>query len=157
MADSPSVKNPSSVASTFTGAKIFQKSFIKQYGLLFVLLPMAFLFVWLGLVDADTRTAFFITAAVCALLMLIPFFQVSAVKVEPDKLTLQTFFEEKELRASQIKEIKMQSLRGRYGRVTNIVNIIPVEGKNYPLGGFADGEEIIYGYLMNWWNSSQNR
>jgi hypothetical protein len=87
--------------------------------------------------------------------MLIPFFQVSAVKMEPDKLTVETFFEQKELGPRQIREIKMQSLRGRYGRVTNIVNIIPIQGKNYPLGGFADGEEILYGSLMNWWNTYQ--
>ena len=155
--ESPSIGSPSTAAIAFTGIKTFQKSFIKQYGLLFVLIPLCLLFVWLGFADTETRTAFFITATGSALLMLIPFFQVSAVKVEPDKLTIQTFFEEKELSASQIREIKMQSLRGRYGRVTNIVNIIPVEGKNYPLGGFADGEEIMYGYLINWWDRSRNR
>jgi hypothetical protein len=77
--------------------------------------------------------------------------------VEPNKLTVQTFFEEKELSAHQIKEIKMQSVHGRYGRVTNFVNIIPVEGKKYPVSGFSEGEEIIYGFLMNWWNRYQNR
>ena len=90
------------------------------------------------------------------LVMIIPLFQVSTVKVEPNKLTIETFFEQKELAARQIKEIKMQSVRGRYGRVTNLVNIIPVEGKNYPLGGFSDGDEIIYGILMNWWNTFRN-
>ena len=142
----------------FTETKTFRKSFLKQYGLLFALIPMCLLFAWLGLSStAETRTAFLVSAGFCALLMLIPFFQVSGVKVEPNKLTVQTFFEEKELSARQIKEIKMQSIRGRYGRVTNIVNIIPQEGKNYPLGGFSEGEEIIYGFLMNWWNQYQNR
>jgi hypothetical protein len=109
------------------------------------------------LADPQLKTASFISAAFCVLVMVIPFFQVSAIKVEPNKLTLETFFEEKELTASQIKEIKMQSVRGRYGRVTNFVNIIPVEGKKYPLGGFSDGDEIIYGFLMNWWNQYQSR
>ncbi len=89
--------------------------------------------------------------------MIVPFFQVSAIKVEPNKLIIETFFEEKELSARQIKEIKMQSVQGRYGRITNFVNIIPLEGKKYPLAGFSDGDEIIYGFLMNWWNQYQSR
>jgi hypothetical protein len=141
----------------FTETKTFQKSFFRQYALCVVMVPVALLMVWLGLADPQLKTASFISAAFCVLVMVIPFFQVSAIKVEPNKLTLETFFEEKELTASQIKEIKMQSVRGRYGRVTNFVNIIPVEGKKYPLGGFSDGDEIIYGFLMNWWNQYQSR
>lgn len=153
---SPSIANDN--LPSFTETKTFKKSFFKQYGLLFALIPMCLLFGWLGLAaSAETRTAFLVTAGFCALLMLIPFFQVSAVKVEPNKLTVQTFFEEKEFSAHQIKEIKMQSVHGRYGRVTNFVNILPVEGKNYPLSGFSEGEEILYGFLVNWWNTYQNR
>jgi hypothetical protein len=77
--------------------------------------------------------------------------------VEPNKLTIETFFEQKELSARQVKEIKMQAVRGRYGRVTNFVYIIPIEGKKYPLSGFSEGEEMIYGYLMNWWNTYKDR
>jgi hypothetical protein len=153
---SPSTANDNLPA--FTGTKTFKKNFFKQYGLLFALIPMCLLFAGLGLAaSAETRTAFLVSAGFCALLMLIPFFQVSGVKVEPDKLTVQTFFEEKEFSVRQIKEIKMQSVHGRYGRVTNFVNIVPLEGKNYPLSGFSEGEEIIYGFLMNWWNRHQNR
>ena len=153
-------ESPSTVGDNqpaFTTTRTFRKSFIKQYGLLFALIPMCLLFVWLGLASAETRVAFFVTAGVCALLMLIPFFQVSGIKVEPNKLTIQTFFEEKEFSAGQIQEIKMGSVHGRYGRVTNFVNILPVEGKNYPLNGFSEGDELIYGFLMNWWKGSQNR
>lgn len=153
--ESPSTTSHNAPAFFIT--RTFQKSFIKQYGLLFALLPMGLLFVWLGLASAETRVAFFVTAGVCALLMLIPFFQVSGIKVEPNRLTIQTFFEEKEFSAAQIKEIKMKSVHGRYGRVTNFVNILPVEGKNYPLSGFSEGDELIYGFLMNWWKGSQNR
>jgi hypothetical protein len=142
---------------TFTETKTFTKSFFRQYALCLVMVPVALLMVWLGLADPELKTASFISAAFCILVMIVPFFQVSAIKVEPNKLTLETFFEEKELSAHQIKEIKMQSVRGRYGRVTNFVNIIPVEGKKYPLGGFSDGEEILYGFLTNWWNTYQSR
>ena len=154
--ESPSTLRTPVASPSFDGTRTFQKSFLRQFGLLFILVPFFLLLVWMGFVSTESRTAFFITAGVCGLLMLLPFFQVSAVKVEPSKLTVETFFEQKELSPRQIKEIKMQSLRGRYGRITNIVKIIPVEGKNYPLGGFADGEEMIYGFLMNWWNTYQN-
>ena len=51
----------------------------------------------------------------------------------------------------------MQSVRGRYGRVTNFVNIVTVQGRNYPMQGFSDGDEIIYGILRQWWESYRNR
>ena len=135
---------------------MFRKSFFKQYWLLFLLTPFCLLLFWLSFANPETQIAFWVSAAFCGLFMLVPFFQVSALKVEPNKLTIQTFFEEKEFSARQISEIKMQSVHGRYGRVTNFVNIIPVEGKKYPLGGFSEGEEIIYGVLMNWWAKNQN-
>lgn len=141
----------------FTESKTFRKSFFKQYGLLFALIPMCLLLFSLGLGATDTRAIFLVSAGLCALLMLIPFFQVSAIKLEPNSLTLENFFEEKEFSAHEIKEIKMQAVRGRYGRITNIVNITPWKGKNYPLGGFPEGQEMLYGFLMNWWDTYRNR
>jgi hypothetical protein len=152
----PAQLSPSG-AVVFTETRTFQKGFLKQYGLLFVLVPLFLLFIWMSFASADSRLAFLVTAGVCALLMLIPFFQVAGLKVEPNQLTIQSFFEEKVLSASQVREIKMQSVRGRYGRVTNFVNIIPVEGKKYALVGFAEGEELLYGFLMNWWSAYQRR
>jgi hypothetical protein len=155
---SPSVADSRPISTpAFTETRTFQKSFIRQYGLLFVLIPLIFLFGWLAFASAEARTASIISAVVCVLFMLIPFLQVGSIKVEPNKLTIETFFEQKELTAGEIKEIKMQAVRGRYGRVTNFVHIVPIEGKKYPLGGFSEGEEVIYGYLMNWWNAYQNK
>jgi hypothetical protein len=133
--------------------KIFRKGFFKQYGILFALIPFLFLFVWLAFASPEARTASLITGGACALLSLIPFFQVGSVRVEPNKLTIETFFEEKQLTAQEIKEIKMQTIKGRYGRVTHIVNIIPIKGKNYPIGKFNDRAEVIYDFLMKWWNT----
>jgi hypothetical protein len=89
--------------------------------------------------------------------MLLPFLQVGAVKVEPNKLTVETFIEQKQFSARQIKDIKMEAVRGRYGRVTNYVNIVTKQGKNYPMQGFSEGDEIIYGILHQWWESYRNR
>jgi len=91
---------------------------------------LLFLFVWLAFASSEARTASIVTAAVCVLLMLIPFLQVSSTKVEPNKLTVETFFEQKEFSAPQIKEIKMKSVNGHYGQVTNIVHVVLTEGKH---------------------------
>jgi hypothetical protein len=142
---------------SFTGTKTFKKSVLKQYTLSLGVIPLILLMVWLGMASPELRTASFISAGFCLLVMVVPFFQVSAVKLEPNKLTIESFFEENEFSARQIKEIRMQSVTGRYGRVTNFINVIPAEGKKYPLGGFQEGDELVYGFLMNWWNQYQNR
>ena len=144
-------------AFAFGKSKTFRKSFYKQYGLSVLGILFCAMFVWLASVSPENRTAFLVTGGFCVLIVIVPFFQVSAISVEPNKLTIETFFEQKEFAARQIKEIKMQSIRGRYGRVTNLVNIIPTEGKNYPLGGFSDGDEIIYGTLLNWWETYRSQ
>jgi hypothetical protein len=145
------------VAPALTGTKTFRKSFIRLYGLGFVMFFFCLLLVWLAFEDPETQVAFLAGAGFCVLVMVLTLFQVSAIKVEPNKLTIESLFEEKVLSARQIKEIKMQSVHGRYGRVTNLVVIIPTEGRKYPLGGFSAGEEVIYGFLTNWWNAHQNR
>ena len=145
-----------STTPSFSGTRTFKKSFIRQYGILFVVVPMGVLAV-LAAFEPQNRVGAIIAAVVCFLLLFLPFLQVGLVKVEPNKLTVESFLEQKEFSARQIKEIKMASVRGRYGRVTNYVNIVPVQGKNYPMQGFADGDEIIYGILQQWWESYKNR
>jgi hypothetical protein len=143
--------------SKFGEARTFRKNFFKQYGMSLFGVLFCLLFIWLASTPSEERVAFIAVAGFCALVAIIPFFQVSTIKVEPNKLTIETFFEQKEFTARQIKEIKMNSIQGRYGRVTNVVNVTPDKGKNYPLGGFSEGDEIIYGILMSWWNTYRNR
>jgi len=143
--------------SEFPGTKNFEKSFFRQYGSYFLIVPFCLLAVWTAFTDLEHRIGASIAVIFCLVLMILPLLQVSAIKVEPNKLTVETLFEQKEFSARQIKDIKMQSVRGRHGRVTNFVNIVPVEGKKYPLGGFSVGEEILYGFLTNWWNTYRNR
>lgn len=155
-------QSQSTPAPAFTGTKTFKKSSLTQYSItvvgFFFCLILVFLISSVH-INWDFFAIFGILLGVVfgALLILIPFFQVGTVKVEPTKLTLATFFGEKEVSAPQIQEIEMKSVTGRYGRVTNFVSIRLVEGKNYSLGGFPAGEEIIYGFLMNWWNTYRNR
>ncbi len=144
-------------APAFKGTRTFRKNFFKQYGLVILLIPFCFFAVWTAYTSAENRLGAILATVFCLIMIVLPFFQVSAVKVEQDKITFETLFEEKAFSAKQIRDVKMQSVRGRYGRVTNYVNIVTAEGKNYPLQGFSEGDEIIYGILSNWWNANRTR
>jgi hypothetical protein len=155
---SPSMgSNSTSVAPSSRGTRTFTKEFFKQYGTLFIFIPLWVYLTSAAITSSENRTWTLITIGICGIMILIPFFQVNSVKVEADHLIIETIFEKKVLQAKEISEIKMQSVRGRYGRVTNFVNITLVKGMNYPLQGFTDGDEIIYGILSNWWNAHRNR
>lgn len=144
-------------APLFSGTRTFKKSFFKQYGILLLVIPFGLLAAWTAFAEPEYRIGAGISAVFCFIMFLLPFFQVGSVKVEPNKLTVESFFEQKEFSGRQIREIRMQSVRGRYGRVTNFVNIVTAKGKNYPLQGFKDGDEIIYGVLRQWWEAYRNR
>ena len=145
-----------SAAPSFSGARTFKKGFIKQFGILFLVIPLG-LASALAAFDPEYRLGAGISAVVCFLFVFVPFFQVGSVKVEPNKLTVETFIEQKSFSAREIRSIKMESVRGRYGRVTNYVNIVTAQGKNYPMQGFTEGDEIIYGILHQWWETYRNR
>ena len=143
----------SSDTSSFRETITFRKSFFRHYGILFIVIPLFSLSIWTTLTGTENRVVAFIAACFCGILTIRPFFQVSSIKVEPDKLTIETTFEEKVLSARDVKEIKLRSVRGRSGHVTHYVNIISGKGKNYSLQGFSDGDEILHGTLLNWWDS----
>ena len=138
-------------APTFAGDRVFKKSFFKQYGSYLIVIPLCLFAAWTAYAEPQYRVGASISAIFCLVMMILPLFQVNVVKVEQKKLTIESLFEAKEFSAKEIREIKMQTVRGRYGQVTNLVNIIPIKGKNYPLQGFSEGDEIIYGVLTNWW------
>ncbi|RPJ17666.1 MAG: hypothetical protein EHM33_32825 [Chloroflexi bacterium] len=144
-------------AAAFSGTKNFEKSFFRKYGSYILIIPLCLISVWAVFAEPENRMGALLLAAVSIAMMILPLFQVSGIKVEPNQMTIETLFEQKVLSARQIREIKMQSVRGRQGRATNFVVIIPTEGKKYSLADFADGDEIIYGFLTNWWNAYRNR
>jgi hypothetical protein len=144
-------------APAFSGVKKFEKSLFKQYGAYVLIIPLCLLAAWVAYAEPENRIGASIVAIGCIVVMILQLFQVSAIKVEPNRLTIETLFEQKALSAREIKDIKMQSVRGRYGRVTNFVVVVPAEGKKYSLIGFSVGEEVMYGFLTNWWNAYRNR
>lgn len=145
------------LSPAFIGTRTFKRRFLTQYAMSFLLIPVCMLVVWSLVAEPQYRIGASIFGVSCAILMILPFFQVSVIKVEPDRLTVETFMEQKEFSARQIKEIKMQSVRGRYGRAASFVNIVPVTGRNYSLQGFPDGDEIIFGTLVNWWETYRDQ
>jgi hypothetical protein len=138
-------------------AQKVREKFFQTIWLIPFVLPLCLFAVWTAFTEPEYRIGASIAAFFCIAMIILPLFQVSAIKVEPNKLTIESLFEQKVFSARQIRDIKMQSVRGRYGRVTNFVVIVPAEGKKYPVGGFSEGEEILYGFLTNWWDAYRNR
>jgi disulfide bond formation protein DsbB len=144
-------------APAFTGTKLFKKSALMQYGGFLLYIPLCLISFWTVLTDPENQIVALLVGIACVVMMVLSIFQVNGVKVEPNKLTVQTLFGEKDFSAREIREIKMQSVRRRYGNVTTYVMVISMEGKKYSLMGFSEGTEIIYGFLTNWWNAYRNR
>ncbi len=144
-------------APAFTGTKFFKKSLFSQYAGFLLYIPVCLLSFWSLLTEPEYQIGALLLGIACIVMMLFSLFQINGIKVEPNKLTVQTLFGEKDFGAREIREIKMQSVRRRYGNVTTYVVVASVEGKKYSLIGFSDGTEIIYGFLTNWWNAYRNR
>lgn len=141
----------------FTGTKSFKRSALVQYGGFLLYIPLCLLSFWTLLTEPENQVGALIVGIACLALMVFSIFQINAIKVGPNKLTVQTLFGEKDFSAREIREIKMQSVRRRYGNVTTYVVVTSMEGKKYSLMGFSEGTEIIYGFLTNWWNAYRNR
>jgi len=147
----------SSTGSTpsFTGTKLFKKGMFAQYGVILLMIPLCMVGAWFTIMNDDKFAGIGISL-VGLLFMAISLFSINQVKLEPNKLTTETFFGEKEYTAREIKEIAMKTVRGRYGAATNFVNIKPVKGGDISMAGFPEGDEIIYGALINWWETYKN-
>ena len=123
--DMPGISPASTAhAPTFAGDRIFKKGFFKQYGSYLIVMPLCLLAAWTAYAEPQYRVGASISLIFCLVMMILPLFQVNVVKVQQKKLTVESLFESKEFSAKEIREIKMQTVRGRYG-VTNFVNIIP--------------------------------
>jgi len=140
-------------ASSRTGAKAFQKSFPVKYGALFLLIPASLLF--LGAVF----TALFLPAILIGIFLFffwrMTLFAPYMISVEENRLFTQSFLKKQNLTAQQIKNIRLISLRNRHGVAKNFIQIEPLEGKAFRLSKFPEGNEMMYGFLKNWWGAYQ--
>jgi hypothetical protein len=146
----------SSPSLAFSGTKTFKKNFFAQYGAILLMIPLCLVSVWL-IVSTKDYSAGIGIGLVALFFMSTSLFAIHIVKVQANKLLTESFFGEKEFTAGQIKNISMKTVRSRRGVANNFVHIEPVEGSAFSLGGFPEGEEIMYGFLMNWWNASRNK
>jgi len=153
---SPSAGGNASPVPSFTGTKVFKKGWFAQYGVILLMIPIFMVGGWLAL-TSENKFAGIGVALVGLFFMAMSLFNINHVKLEPNKLTTETFFGEKEYTAREIKEIGMKTVRSRHGIASNFVNIQLVKGGSISMAGFPDGDEIIYGILINWWESYRNR
>lgn len=147
--------NPNASPS-FTGIKVFKKNLFAQYGVIILMIPLCLFGVW-ALVATEEPWVGVVVMLIGLLFMVFSLFAVHQIKVEPGKITTESFFSQKEYTPVQIKDISMKTVRSRRGVATNFVNVQPVQGSAISLAGFSEGDEIIYGILMSWWQSQQNK
>ena len=80
---------------------------------------------------------------------------IQEVVIRPQQITIVGNFGEEELTRDQIAKIEMKSQRQRRGRVVNFVVIQRTSGKALSINGLSGGPELLYGTLMNWWQSAR--
>jgi hypothetical protein len=143
-------------ASAFTGEKVFKKGFLGRFGSYIITIPFFFVCIWTIFADSENMIAASIGAAVTFFLILSPLFDVFELTVTGNKIKLASMFDEKELAARNIREVKMKSVRSR-SVVHHFPALVTDKGKEYTLKGFSEGNEMLYGFLLNWWNAHQNQ
>ena len=135
----------------FSGIKTFKKSFMTQYGSYFLVVPLFLVSAGFIYAEPEYKVGASIVILFCLLMICRPFFQVSQIKVEPDILTIETFFGEKKYSTQQIKNIDIKTIRSRGGQASQSIHFQPSNGSAITLAGFAEGDEVLYGFLTNWW------
>lgn len=143
-------------APPFTGTKVFKKGLFAQYGVILLMIPLCMVGGWFVITSEDKFVGMAI-GLISLFFMVMSLFNINHIKLEPNKLTTETFFGEKEYAAKEIKEITMKTVRSRHGIASNFVNVQLVKGGAISLAGFPEGDEIIYGILINWWESYRHR
>ena len=141
--------------STDKGTKAFQKSFGPKYGSL-APLCLGFL-IFVGSVSSGQ----FLPAIMSVFIVFLGWrMGVSApymIKVERNRLQTRSFLKSQQLNAQQIRDINIISLRTVRGVRKNFIQIESCEGRLFRLSGFPEGNEIMYGFLKNWWKAYQGK
>jgi len=140
----------------FSGYKTFKKSLIAQYSSYFLVIPLFLISAGFFYVEPAYKVGAVVVILFCLLMICRPFFQISQIKVEPDVLTIETFFSEKKYRSQQIKNIDVKTIRSHGGQASKSIQFQPSDGSVITLAGFAEGDEVLYGFLTNWWGVYKN-
>ncbi|HLO29478.1 MAG TPA: tetratricopeptide repeat protein [Anaerolineales bacterium] len=140
----------------FSDVKTFKKSLFAQYGVVLLMIPLCLVSVWL-IVSRRDYFAGIGVGVVALIFMSLSFFAINLVKVQNNRLSTESFLGEKQFTARQIKSISMKTVRSRHGIASNYVHVEPIEGNAFSLSGFPEGDEVMYGFLMNWWDAHRNK
>lgn len=140
----------------FTGKKEFRKSWLAAFGSYIITVPLLLVSIWTIFTERQYLIGASIMTTFCLWLMVVPLFEITEVQVDGSQITLSSFLYEKKLTVKQIREVRMRSVRRR-SVVHHFPELVTDQGKRYSLQGFPEGTEILYGFLLNWWNSYQNR
>lgn len=134
--------------------KTFRKGFMRKFGWFFLLLPATPMALG-GIVVPPFLPGLLITAVIL-------FFWASAlraaylVEVRGDRLSTRSLLGRRELTILQIKGIEMVTVYNRRGVAKSLVQVELHDGDTFRLSGFPEGNEILYGYLKNWWQANQS-
>jgi hypothetical protein len=143
---------------SFTETKVYKKSLLMQYGGIVLGIPLL-IFSALAVLNGYSEYFFvgIFLGAYSIFLIFQPFFSVTKIRIEPNRLVFEMFFDEKDFSAPEIEKIWIKTVRGRYGSAFQYVMVKPVHGRAISLRGFGVGEEVLYGVLMNWWSASNQQ
>ncbi len=145
--------SPESVGSAIK-SKTFQKNSLAKYGPLFLVILSSLL-----LVGTLVTAQCFVAIPIAIILFLLWKFTLHTphlLKIEENRLSTKSFRKKQDLTAGQIKAIKMVSTYNRWRIARNHVRIELLDGDSFWLAGFLGGDEMMYGFLKNWWDAYQN-
>jgi hypothetical protein len=137
-----------------SGTKIFRKKFFAKYWLLIASIVLSLIF--LGTVAAAQIVPAICMAIVLFLLWSSAINSAHTVTLEGNKLSTQSFRKKLEFTAQQIKNIGIVTVRDRRGVASNLIQIEMIDSNTFTLTRFPEGNEIMYGFLCNWWEHYKN-
>lgn len=133
--------------------RVFQKGFLAKYGLFFFLIPATPLAIG-GIFVPPFIFGILFTMGIF-LLWRSALLNVYLLRVNEDRLSIRSFTMSREFTVPQIRKIEMVTVR-RYRKVAkNYVRIESHDGGWFTVFGFPEGNEMLYGFLKNWWNAYQ--
>jgi hypothetical protein len=131
------------------GSKTFKKGFWGKYGWFFILIPVTIMTPGALIVPP------FIPGIILVVIVFIFWKSIlyapHTITVSGDRLSAKSFRTRLELTAQQIRDIHIVTVRNRRGVARNMIQIDSIEGVELSFSGFPDGNEIMYGFLRNWW------
>jgi hypothetical protein len=136
------------------GLKVFQKGLLAKYGLFFILIPATPMA--LGAVFVPPFLPGIFVAVLIFYLWSYALNGVYKVKVEENRLSIRSFRRKHELTAQQIKDIRMVTRYNRRGVATNFIQIEMPDQNGILFTGFPEGNEMMFGFLKNWWGANQS-